>query len=220
LRESLATTSLSSLLKLFAQLRSSEWGAYSYFSFLTKDTLVIPSLFQNILEIVRIVVDESNDDDVPLLVPLCRTLGLPPLSPHASIIRLGCCAEPNPTSSTPLLRPAPSSRPFRDNAAEAIVLFKLLIEDTNTRAAQFFRETRPFTPPRAHIPHAQRACVLFRSAPVPLRLLWHRGPRGSSPRHASSNSTLRRCARSRRPPRTARGHDGGARTNTHHSARL
>jgi hypothetical protein len=170
LRESLATTSLSSLLKLFAQLRSSEWGAYSYFSFLTEDTLVIPNLLQNTLEIVRIVVDESSDDDVPRLVPLC-TLGLPPLSPHASIVRLGCRAEPNPTSSSPLLRPAPSSRPFRDNAADAIVLFNLLIEDMNMDAAQFFHETRPFTffvhrrALLAQIPHAQRVCELFRSAP-------------------------------------------------------
>ena len=150
-------------------MRSSEWGAYAYFSFLTEDTLVIPNLLQNTLEIVRIVVDESIDDDVPRLVTLC-TLDLPPLSPHASIIRLGCRAEPNPTSSNPL-RPAPSSRPFRDNAADAIVVFNLLIEDTNMHAAQFFHETRPFTffvhrrSLLAQIPQAQRACALFRSAP-------------------------------------------------------
>ncbi|KAN0133586.1 hypothetical protein V8E53_008574 [Lactarius tabidus] len=63
-------------------LRSSVWGAYAYSSFLTEDTLIIPNLLQNNPEIVRIVVDES-DDDVPRLVPLC-TLNLPPLSGHAS----------------------------------------------------------------------------------------------------------------------------------------
>ena len=105
---------LSILSALFIQLRSSEWGAYAYFSFLTEDTIVIPNLLQNNLEIVRIVVDE-NDDDVPRLVPLC-ILNLPPLAEHASIIRLGCRAEPNPTgsSSGPHLVPAPSVRPFRE----------------------------------------------------------------------------------------------------------
>ena len=113
---------------------------------------------------------KSNNDDVRRVVPLC-TLGLPPLSPHASIIRLGCRAEPNPTGSGSLLIPAPSSRPFRDKAADVIVLFNLLIEDTNMHAAQFFHETRPFTffiHRRAllvQIPHAQRAWAPFCSAP-------------------------------------------------------
>jgi hypothetical protein len=152
-------------------LRSSEWGSYAYFSFLTEDTLVIPNLLQNNLEIVRIVVDE-NDDDVPRLVPLC-TLNLPPLANNASIIRLGCRAEPNPTGSGPgpLRVPAPSSRPFRDTAADAIVLFNMIIEDVNPHAAHFFHETRPFTfivhrrTLVAHIPRAQLACPPFRSVP-------------------------------------------------------
>ncbi|KAI9431717.1 hypothetical protein H4582DRAFT_2003725 [Lactarius indigo] len=151
-------------------VRSSEWGAYSYFSFLTEDTLVIPNLLQNTLEIVRIVVDGS-DDDIPLLVTLC-TLGLPPLVEHASIVRLACRAEPNPTGSTPLHIPAPSSRPFRDKATDAIVLFNLLIEDANPYAGQFhFPEMRPFAfvvhrhALIALIPPAQRACAPFRSVP-------------------------------------------------------
>jgi hypothetical protein len=150
-------------------LRTSEWGAYAYFSFLTEDTLVIPNLLQNNLEIVRIVVDES-DDDVPCLIPLC-TLNLPPLAEHASIIRLVCRAEPNPTDSgpSPLLVPAPPNRPFRDSAADAVVLFNLLIEGMNPHAAHSFRETHPFTfivhrrALVAHIPRAQLACAPFRS---------------------------------------------------------
>ena len=63
---------LSILSTPFVQLHSSEWGAYAYFSFLTEDTFVIPNLLQNDLEIVRIVVDES-DEDVPRLVPLWYT---------------------------------------------------------------------------------------------------------------------------------------------------
>jgi hypothetical protein len=155
---------------LFVQVRSSEWGAYAYYSFLTEDTLVIPNLLQNTLEIVRIVIDGREDDDVPRLVPLC-TLGLPPLAEHASIVRLGCRAEPNPTGSGPLLTPPPSSRPFRDKAAEAIVLFNLLIEEEDPPEGQFFPETRPFTfivhrrALIAQIPPAHLACAPFRYAP-------------------------------------------------------
>ncbi|KAN0135799.1 CNH domain containing protein [Lactarius tabidus] len=152
-------------------LRSCECGASAYFSFLTEDTLVIPDPLQNNLEIVRIVVDES-DDDIPRLVPLC-TLNLPPLAEHASIIALGCCARPNPTGSGsgPLLVPAPSSRPFRDTAADAIVHFQLVIKDMNPHAAHFSRETRRFTfivhrrALVAHIPRAHLACAPFRSVP-------------------------------------------------------
>ncbi|KAH9170111.1 hypothetical protein EDB89DRAFT_1980645 [Lactarius sanguifluus] len=133
-------------------LRSSEWGAYSYFSFLTEDTLVIPNLLQNTLEIVRIVVDGS-DDDIPRIVPLC-TLGLPPLVEHASIVRLACRAEPNPTGSSPLRIPPRSSRPFRDKAADAIVLFNLLIE---------FPETRPF----AFVVHRRALIALIPPAQLP-----------------------------------------------------
>jgi len=60
LRESLTAMSFSTLLNCFVPLRSSEWGAYAYFSFLIKDTLVIPNLLKNTLEIFRIVVDEKQ----------------------------------------------------------------------------------------------------------------------------------------------------------------
>ena len=147
----------------FVQLWSFKRSIYACFSFLTEDTLVIPNLLQNNLEIMRIVVDES-DDDVPHLVPLC-TLGLPPLASNASIIHLRCRAEPNPTGSGPLIVPAHSSRPFRDTAADAIVLFNLLTEDLTD---QFFYRT-PFTfivhrrALIAHIPPAQRSCAPFRA---------------------------------------------------------
>ena len=118
---------------------------------------------------MRIVVDKS-DDNVPRLVPVCIP-NPPPRAEHASIIRLGCCAEPNPTGSGPgpLLIPAPTFRPFRDTAAKAIVLFNLLIEYMNIHAAQFFHATRPFTfivhrrALLSHIPRVQQACAPFHS---------------------------------------------------------
>ena len=119
-------------------------GAYTYFTFLTEDMLIIPNLLQCTLEIVSIVVDDGRDDDVPRLLTLC-TLGLPPLAKQASIVRLGCRAEPNPTGSGPFLTPPPPSRPFRDKATDAIVLFNLLIEDSEPIMRHVFPEMHPFT---------------------------------------------------------------------------
>ena len=179
MRESLTVHFPFSLLTSFVKLRSSEWGAYAYFSFLTEDTLVIPNLLQSTLEIVRIVVG-GGEDDVPRLVTLC-TLGLPQLAEHASIVRLGCRAEPNPTGSGPPLVPPPSTRPFRNKATDAIVLFNLLIEEADPPLGHFFPETRPFTfivhrnALIAQIPPAQRACAPFSSDPETAHTLvpWH-----------------------------------------------
>ena len=166
-------------LYLLSQLRSSEWGAYAYFSFLSQDTLVIPNLIHNTLEVVKIVI---KSDEIPCLVPLC-VLNLPPLTRRASIVRLGCRAEPNPTSLGPLAIPAPSNRPFRDKAEDAIILFSVLIEDIQMHPGHFhFPDTRPFTfivHRRAlldHIPDAHRACAPFCSipepAPEPVQVPW------------------------------------------------
>ena len=146
-------------------MHSYEWGAYTNFSFLTEDTLVIPNRPENSLEIVRIVDDESDsDDNIPRLVPLC-TLNLPSLAEHASIIRLGCYAEPKPTGSGPgpLLVPAPSSRPFRDTAGDAITIFDLLIEDDAAHEPSSFTFIVHRRALIAHIPRAQRACAPFRA---------------------------------------------------------
>jgi hypothetical protein len=130
----------------------------------------VPNLIQNTLEIVKIVI---KSDDIPCLVPLCE-LNLPPLTPRASIVRLGCRAEPNPTGPGPLAIPAPSKRPFRDKAEDAIILFSVLIEDIQIRPGQFhFPDTRPFSfivHRRAlldHIPAALRSCAPFCSFPDP-----------------------------------------------------
>ncbi len=114
-----------------------------------------------------------KSDDIPCLVPLCA-LNLPPLTRRASIVRLGCRAEPNPTGPGPLAIPAPSNRPFRDKAEDAIILFSVLIEDIQIHPGQFhFPDTRPFSfivHRRAlldHIPTALRACAPFSSIPDP-----------------------------------------------------
>ena len=130
---------------------------------------MIPNLIENTLEVVKIVIKS----DIPCLVPVCM-LKLPPLTRRASIVRLGCRSEPNPTGPGPLALPAPSKRPFRDNAEDAIILFSVLIEDMQLHPAQFhFPETRPFTfivhrrALFAHIPDAHRACAPFCPTPEP-----------------------------------------------------
>ena len=126
---------------------------------------MIPNLTQNTLELAKIVTD---NDDIPRLVPLC-VLNLPPLTRRASIVRLGCRAEPNPLgTSGALAMPAPSGRPFRDKAEDAVILFNILIEDAQPNAGQFhFPETRPFTfivhrrALAAHIPAEHRVCAPY-----------------------------------------------------------
>ena len=131
---------------------------------------MIPNLIENTLEIAKIVI---KNEDIPCLVPLC-VLNLPPLTRRASIVRLGCRAEPNPTGLGPLALPAPSKRPFRDKAEDAIILFSVLVEDMQLHPAQFhFPETRPFTfivhrrALFAHIPDAHRDSAPFCSTPEP-----------------------------------------------------
>ena len=123
-------------------------------------------MIQNTLEIVKIVI---KSDDIPCLVPLC-VLNLPPLARSASIARLGCHTEPNPTGSGPLAIPAPSNRPFRNNEEDAIITFRLR---TNTRRFTFFSHRRALLD---HIPAAHRACAPFCSTPEPapetMRVPW------------------------------------------------
>ena len=105
----------------YSQLRSSEWGAYAYFSFFTQDTLVFPNLYHNTLDVSKIVID-SDSDDTPRLVPLC-VLHLPPLTREAVLHNLHCHAEPNPSSSSPVSISSSSDRPFCDKAEDAIIFF-------------------------------------------------------------------------------------------------
>ena len=153
----------------YAQFPSSEWRAYACFNFLSEDTLVISNLIQNTLDIVKIVI-QSND--IPCLAHLCA-LNLPSLTRHASVVCLGCRAEPNPIGSGPLAIPAPSNRPFRDKVEDAIIMFSVLTEDLQIHPGQpNFVETRSFAfvvHRRAlldHIPAAHRACAPFCSIPA------------------------------------------------------
>jgi len=148
--------------------QSSEWEALTSFAFLLQDTLVFPDITQNVLRIAKIVIDS---DDTPHLVPLC-VLHLPPLNRHTSILDLSCRAEPNPTGSCSSPRPAPSDRPFRDKAEDAIIMFNVYIGHNHVLSAPF-----AFVVHRrallGHIPAVHRACAPFCSAPEPAPPLVH-----------------------------------------------
>jgi hypothetical protein len=144
---------------LHGQFRLSEWGgAYTCFSFLSQDTLVIPNLIQNTLEIVKIVIESDN---IPCLVPIC-VLNLPPLTRNASIVGLDCRAEPNPTGTVPLAIPAPSNRPFRDKSEDAIILFSMDIYGFNLLRFTLIVHRRMLLD---HIPAVHRASEPFCSIP-------------------------------------------------------
>ena len=154
------------LLMLYVEFQFSTWRTSPCFSFLSQDTLVFPNLIQNTLELVKIVID-SDDDDAPRLVPLCM-LNLPPLTGRASIVRLSCRAEPNPIGSGALAMPAPSRRPFRDKAEDAIMLFSILIENVPPSGEQsHFPLSHPFTfivhrrALAAHIPAEHWGCAPY-----------------------------------------------------------
>jgi hypothetical protein len=131
------------------------------------------NLIQNTLEITKIVIDS----DMPRLIPLC-VLHLPSLTYRASIVRLSCRAEPNPTGPDPLAVPAPSNRPFRDKAEDAIILFHILIEAVLQEPHFFQEHSFTFIVHRsallAHTPDAHRACPPFFSSPelAPSQVPW------------------------------------------------
>jgi hypothetical protein len=142
---------------VYAQLRSSsEWGAYAYFSFLSQDTLVIPNLDYNSLDVSKVVIDS---DDTPRLVPLC-VLHLPPLARGAVLHDINCRAEPNPSSSGHVPIPSSSDRPFRDKAEDAIIFFDAFYGHSSGSAWPTFMVHRS-----ALLSVAHRASALFCSAP-------------------------------------------------------
>ena len=124
----------------------------------------MPNLIQNTVELVKIVTD---GDDAPHLVTLC-VLHLPLLTQDTSLLDLSCRAEPNPSTSGLVAIPAPSDRPFRDRAEDAIIVFNLWM---SPYGYDYVKERLTLIVHRhalfAHIPAAYRACTPFCSVPVP-----------------------------------------------------
>lgn len=147
---------------LYVQLGLPEKGTYKHFTHLSQDTLVIPNLIQNALEVVKIVIDS---DDTPRFVPLCVLL-FPPLVEHNSLRFFYCRAEPKPTGPGSVAIPSPSNRPFHDKAEDAIVVFNMGYDFSWARRDWLILivHRRALL---AHIPAAHRACAPFSPTPEP-----------------------------------------------------
>ena len=133
------------------------------FTFLSQDILIMPNLIQNAVELAKIVTDS---DDTPHLVSLC-VLHLPLLTQGASPYNLRCRAEPNPSTSDPVAIPAPSNRPFRDKAEDAIIIFNLWVSYAYGSGTERLKLIVHRHALFAHIPAVYRACAPFCSIPVP-----------------------------------------------------
>ena len=137
-------------------------GTYIDFTVLSKDTIVIPNLSQNMVEALKIVMDGHG---TPRLMPLCM-FHLPPLTLGASLSALYSHAEPNSTISGPVATSSPSDRPFHDKAENAIIIFDTSYDNP------FGRDWLTFIVHRrallTHIPAAHRTCVPLCSTPEPI----------------------------------------------------
>ena len=161
-----------SSLTLYVQLGSPEKRTYRHFSHLSQDTLVIPNLIQNTLEVAKIVI---GGDDTPRLVFLC-VLHLPPLAKKTTLSHYYCRSEPNPTCSRSISIPSPPNRPFRDKVEDAIVIFNMFYDQgprTGGNGFTFIVHRRALL---GYIPAAHRACAPFcspsESTPAVVHISW------------------------------------------------
>jgi len=152
-----------SSLILYVQLASPENETYQSFTHLSQDTLVIPNLIQNTLEITKIVID---NDDTPHFVLLC-VLHLPPLIQNTALSSIWCRAEPKPTTSGPLVVPSRSDRPFHDKAEDAIVIFNMSYDPSFGSQRDWLTLIVHRRALLTHISTAHRACAPFCSTPEP-----------------------------------------------------
>ncbi|OCH87066.1 hypothetical protein OBBRIDRAFT_782191 [Obba rivulosa] len=117
-------------------LREAPHGTYDAFVFLAADTIVLPNLHLNTLEICPVAPLSDDTDRSPAPLWTLYHLELPPLSDTAIPFRIWCRAEPNPTGP-PTQRTAADRAPFRPDPASAIVLFNVFTFDGRHRLHTF-----------------------------------------------------------------------------------
>lgn len=100
-------------------------ATYQSFFFLTSDVIVIPNLTDPSLELFDISFTNGPKEEAG--APQCiRTLLLPTLAPDATLLRLACRGEPNPTASTLI---STVQEPFLNAAENALVVFNILVQN-------------------------------------------------------------------------------------------
>ena len=136
------------------QVRSSEWMTYNSLAFLNEDTLILPNLHDNAVELCSfaqkpvwaphpvsppedngIVMLQTSSDCLPL--PTSRTLKLPATRAGFSIARMACRGEPNPFASGSIPLPVENGPLFRPIPESSIVIFNLLVGNVAHRSISF-----------------------------------------------------------------------------------
>lgn len=127
---------------------------YNSLAFLNEDTLILPNLRDNAVELCSfaqkfawtpapvlspgdngIVMLEKPTDCLPL--PTSRTLKLPATREGMSILRMACRGEPNPIASSSIPQPVRNGPLFRPVPELSIVIFNLLVGNMSHRSISF-----------------------------------------------------------------------------------
>ena len=110
------------------QVRVTEWGVYSYFTFLAEDIIMFPNMRDKTIELTKIL---HGTDGTPT-IQIVGVLSLPPFQPEAAIYRISSRGEPNPIGRhCTLASPPPMTRPFRESPTESLVLFQVMVQVEN-----------------------------------------------------------------------------------------
>ena len=127
---------------------------YNSLAFLNEDTLILPNLRDNAIELCSftqqhawtptavslpgdngIVILEVSSSCLPL--PTSRTLRLPDTRQGMSILRMACRGEPNPFPANSVPQPVENGPLFRPLPESSIVIFNLLVGNIQHRSISF-----------------------------------------------------------------------------------
>lgn len=127
---------------------------YNSLAFLNEDTLILPNLQDNTVELCSftrkptwspatvsplgdngVVILETSPHCLPL--PTSRALKLPATREGMSIRRMACRGEPNPFAVDSIPRPVENGPLFRPSPESSIVIFNLLVGNIHNRSISF-----------------------------------------------------------------------------------
>jgi hypothetical protein len=127
---------------------------YNSLAFLNEDTLILPNLRDNAVELCSFTQDHtwapatvspSGDNGVIMLetspdclpLPTSRILKLPATRQGMSVLRMACRGEPNPFATNSIPRPVENGPLFRPIPESSIVIFNLLVGNGHHRSISF-----------------------------------------------------------------------------------
>jgi len=127
---------------------------YNSLAFLNEDTLILPNLQDNAVELCSFTqkpawtpaaVSPSGDNGVLMLeissgclpLPTSRTLKLPATRQGMSILRMACRGEPNPFATNSIPQTVENGPLFRPAPESSIVIFNLLVGNNHHRSISF-----------------------------------------------------------------------------------